>query len=272
MSAKLWKLYEEKIHQELSLVYKNCDFFFDDRIFGKYSRVDRQIDISIRGNLGGEKILGVVDCKYFSKRIDVKIVESFLGMIEDVKANFGLIITNKGYSEAAKNRVSMKNLNVEILDFDSMGNVTITLDYLFNKHIKSLDLSKYEFFNRCSQNWALFDREKSSYEKRSLVFRAGHANTEYYAYKKIIKASARCFRDFNDLTRIRVEIPVVKDTEEALIYYSEISRRELEDFLELNFESLKEDIELWRTNFISNSRYTKASIYEFAEKYIQSKK
>lgn len=272
-----WRKYEREIHQELSKIYKDCEFEFDDKIYGKYSKIDRQIDISIRGEVGGNKILGIVDCKYFSTRIDVKIVESFLGMIEDVKANFGLIITNMGYSRAAKNRASMKNLKLEILEFDNLNEVRITLDYLFNKKINNLELSRYEFFKRCKQNWGYFDEENSSYEKKIISFKDGWANTEYYAFKNIRKGSARIFRDFQDLEEITIKLCATKNDkfnarkDEKRMYSCRIKRNQLEDFLKLNFSELREDIKLWRSDFLDNKEYSKQSILDFADKYIESK-
>lgn len=273
-----WRKYERKIHEELSKIYQDCEFEFDDKIFGKYSKTDRQIDISIRGEIGGNKILGIVDCKYFSSNIDVKIVESFLGMIEDVKANFGLIITNKGYSKAAKNRVKMKNLKLDIIEFNKLKEVKITLDYLFNKKINNLELSRYEFLKRCKQNWGYFDEENSSYEKKVISFKDGWADTEYFAFKKIIKVSCRIFRDFLDLDLITIKLSATKNDkstnwkEEKRLYTSKIERGELERFLKLNFSGLREDIKLWRSDFLESKDYSKETILAFANKYINSKK
>ena len=38
----------------------------------------------------------IVDCKCLFKKIDVKDVETFIGLVEDVNAEFGLLITTSG--------------------------------------------------------------------------------------------------------------------------------------------------------------------------------
>ena len=268
---KSWRKYERAIHEELSSVFVGCTFEFDDRIFGQFSRVDRQIDISIRGEIGGNKILGIIECKYFSQNIDVKIIESFIGMLEDTKANFGLIITNKGFSEAAKRRADVKNLKLDIIEFDELERVKLTFDYFVNKRIRNLSLSKFEFYSRGMHNTSYFDSEKSDYSKRLVVFKEGFANTEYYAFKKIIMESARLFRDFIDLDTISIKIPVNNDKDEKTIYYSKIKRITLEKFLGLDFCKLRENIVDWRNDFLENKEYTKESIYEFAEENIESR-
>lgn len=271
-----WRRYEREIHKELSDVFRDCDFEFNDSIFGQHSKVDRQIDIAIRGQIGGNKVLGAIDCKHFSKKIDVKIVESFLGMIDDVKANFGIIITNRGYSPAAINRAKSSSLKLEILEFTELSKVKITFNWLLNQKINNLNLSRHEFFKRCQQNWGYFDIDKSNYRERAVVFKEGHANTEYYAFKNILKASAKMFRDFIELDEITVKIPAQKQDEstalkkEKRIYSATISRIELQDFLDLNFEYLRQDIESWRENFVRNPRYTKETILSFAKNHITS--
>ncbi|MDO6739455.1 restriction endonuclease [Wenyingzhuangia sp. 2_MG-2023] len=266
---KTWRKYERQIHQELTSVFTDCEFEFDDRIFGKHSRIDRQIDISIRGNIGGNKILGIIDCKHFSKNIDIKIIESFLGMLEDTKANFGLIITNKGFSSSAKNRANVRNLRLDIIEFDELEKIKLTFDYFVNQKIRNLELSKYEFFKRAKQNSGYFDLSKSDYNKRIITFKEGFANTEYYAFKKIIKESARLFRDFTDLEILTIRIPANKENKKQL-YYSKVNRNELEKFLKLDFRYLREDIKFWRSDFLENGDYTKESVYDFANENINS--
>ncbi|QHI35811.1 hypothetical protein IMCC3317_11590 [Kordia antarctica] len=266
---KAWRKYERQIHQELASIFKDCEFEFDDRIFGKYSKIDRQIDISIRGEIGGNKILGIIDCKCFSKNIDVTIVDGFLGMIEDTKANFGIIITKKGYTSSAKNRARVKNLRLDIIEFDELEKIRLTFDYFVNQKIKNLELSKYEFFKRAKQNWGYFDPSKSNYSKRIITFKESDTSTEYFAYKRIIKESARLFRDFSDLDLVTIRIPVKEESKKKL-YFSSIKRNNLEVFLKVNFDSLRDDIKLWRNDFLENKDYTKESIYDFAKENINS--
>jgi hypothetical protein len=272
-----WRKYERKIYEELSNIFVDCDFQFDDLIFGKYSKTDRQIDIAIRGEIGGNNVLGIIECKYFANNIDVKIVESFIGMIDDVQANFGLIITNKGFSDAARNRATQKNLKLEIIEFNHLQQAKITYDYFINKRIHNLKLSRHDFYKRATQNWAGFNELKSSYEKRELIFKENYVNTEYYAHKKTIEFGARFFRDFNDLDIITIKIPSIRNDkstnwkDEKRIYSCTIKRHQLEDFLKIDFSDLRFDIDIWRKKFIENKDYSKQTIIDFAIRNIKSK-
>jgi hypothetical protein len=52
--------------------------------------------------------------KYYNKKIDVKDVEAFLGMLTDVDANKGVMISLKGYSTAAINRAHNDSTDLEL--------------------------------------------------------------------------------------------------------------------------------------------------------------
>jgi hypothetical protein len=101
------------------LVYERCVAAFtlkehDDvevtvqpnvKLIGHLSGTERQIDVLIdsRWNDGINRRI-IVDAKEWKRKIDVKDVESFEGMMRDCQANRGVIVTTKGFSEAALRR------------------------------------------------------------------------------------------------------------------------------------------------------------------------
>ena len=262
----MWRIYEEKLHQVLVENYPESRIEFDDQIFGIYSKTERQIDIALRGNIAGNKVLGIIDCKYFSKKIDLKVVESFIEMMQDVNANFGIMITNKGYSKAAKKRVKNSNLKLDILNFNDIGELTLTVDYFFNKNILGLQLSKSEFLKRNKQNSGYFDQDKSNYKKRLIVFKEGFANREYFAFKKLLESVVRAFRDFPQMEKVRIIIPAKRNEETKFLYKCEVSKTEIENFLGLEIDHLREDISNWRSDFLKD--LDKSKILKFSEIYI----
>ena len=76
----------------------------------------------IESYIAGKKIRLIVDGKYFNKNIDVKAVESFISMVEDVDAKQGILITSRGFSPAAINRAYYGPTDVEldILNFEDL--------------------------------------------------------------------------------------------------------------------------------------------------------
>lgn len=117
-----WRKYEKEIYRYFKETFPMTTIKFDQKILGRFSKVERQIDILIEGNVAGYALKIIVDCKYFSKTIDVKTVESFCSMVEDVNAHQGVLITSKGFSPAAINRAYYGNQKVEldIINFDEI--------------------------------------------------------------------------------------------------------------------------------------------------------
>ncbi len=96
-----WREYEKIITEELQLRYPENQTTWNVHLLGNLSGVKRQIDILIEAEIGGNKFLTVVDAKMYNKPIDVKDVEEFLGLVKDVGAHRGLMVTTIGYSTAA---------------------------------------------------------------------------------------------------------------------------------------------------------------------------
>lgn len=117
-----WKKYEQEILKYFQETFPETQISFDRKIVGRYSKVERQIDILLEGEIAGYEIRIIVDCKYFSKNIDVKQVESFSSMVEDVEAHQGILITQKGYSKAAINRAyyGSQKVELDIINFNEL--------------------------------------------------------------------------------------------------------------------------------------------------------
>ena len=125
-----WKLYEETIVEHFQEVYPELDVKGNQKIVGIKTKRKRQIDVLISGEFAGFPVRIVIDCKHFSRKVDVKIVESFLGMLDDLKADKGVIITNVGYTEAALERAKFdsRNISLDILDFEDLPTFKGTSD------------------------------------------------------------------------------------------------------------------------------------------------
>ncbi len=117
-----WKEYGKEIFSLFEEAYPNCEITHDTKIKGRYSNTNRQIDILIEDYVAGNRIRIVVDGKYFNKAVDVKSIESFIGMLRDIDAHKGLLITQKGYSKAALARAynDPNDIELDILNFEEL--------------------------------------------------------------------------------------------------------------------------------------------------------
>ena len=101
-----WKLYERQITDRLrQRAVGPVTLTPNARLPGRMSGTQRQIDILVEGLFAGMvQATMIVDCKCFSKNVDVKDVEEFMSMLEDVDVPLGMLVTTKGYSKAAEQR------------------------------------------------------------------------------------------------------------------------------------------------------------------------
>lgn len=108
MAEATWKRYENQIADLIrERAVGAVTITTDAKITGLLSGVPRQIDILIEGNVSGIAPVRIaLDCKCFAEKVDVKDVEAFLGMIEDVGVNMGMLVTTVGFTPAAKRRAA----------------------------------------------------------------------------------------------------------------------------------------------------------------------
>ena len=117
-----WKQYEKEIEWHFRKQYPAAAISRDARLFGKFSRKERQIDLLIEDHASDFLVRIIVDAKYRNKRIDINDVEAFLGLLRDVEAHVGVMISTEGYSEAAVNRAHHDDvdLHLDILNFEEL--------------------------------------------------------------------------------------------------------------------------------------------------------
>ena len=115
-----WKEYETMVYEECNRVFQHCEILHDIYVDGLFSKRKRQIGIQVRYP-NGKSI--IIDAKKYDKKIDVKKVESFIGMVKDVGSDAGIIVSEKGFSKAAINRAHYgeKNVEVDILNLHELS-------------------------------------------------------------------------------------------------------------------------------------------------------
>jgi hypothetical protein len=76
-------------------------------LIGSISHVSRQIDILVdaRFEEGFDRRI-IFDAKHRKRKVDVKDIESFEGMMRDVNASRGVLICSSGWSQAAASRAA----------------------------------------------------------------------------------------------------------------------------------------------------------------------
>ena len=98
-----WKQYEWLITK---IFHNDCaslstKVLHDTTLVGEYSEISRQIDILIEEN----NLKTMIECKHYSKPVNIKELESFLSMFSDVQANFGIFISSNGFTKSVYKRI-----------------------------------------------------------------------------------------------------------------------------------------------------------------------
>lgn len=117
-----WQEYENIVFESIKECFPNAECIFNSKILGKYSKGIRQCDVIVKQNVNGVEHIILIDAKYYSKKIDVKSVEEFIGMSNDINANEGILVTPLGYSKLAYERAENdpSQILLDILNIDEL--------------------------------------------------------------------------------------------------------------------------------------------------------
>jgi len=120
-----WKDYEEQVFRECRRVFyfKEVEIIKNAHIVGRYSGVKRQIDVLIKQLEDGIVVSSIlIECKHYRQKIDVKIVDAFVGCMIDVGAEKGVIVSERGFTKAAISRAHNGKEDIEV-DIMSLGDL-----------------------------------------------------------------------------------------------------------------------------------------------------
>lgn len=87
------------IQKKLSGV--GCKVTHNDSIYGHDSKTMRQIDVSCISMVGSSEVLIAIECKNYSKRLDVNDIGKIYAMHNDVRANKSVVVSANGYTKNA---------------------------------------------------------------------------------------------------------------------------------------------------------------------------
>lgn len=117
-----WKEYEEQVLEALKSFHIDDTIIYNHKIKGIYSNRSRQIDIYVEQKVGDKTFKTIIDCKNYKTKVDIKKVESFISMVEDVGGDYGILISENGFTKSANNRAfkNPKNIELDIYNFEEL--------------------------------------------------------------------------------------------------------------------------------------------------------
>ena len=92
------------------------------RLTGRRSGKQRQIDVLVQGRIFGMADATLIaECKRWAAPVDVKDVEAWLGMVEDVGADVGLMVTTHGLTDGARQRARQeRGVRLELMSLEEL--------------------------------------------------------------------------------------------------------------------------------------------------------
>lgn len=120
-----WQEYEKFVLSYFSKKYPTSKIEHNIKKIGFNSKTERQIDILIQQFVCGYNIEIVIECKNWANPLDVADVEQFIAKLKDLKITKGAMVSQNGYSAAAKQlALSTGNIQLHILKSDELDSFT----------------------------------------------------------------------------------------------------------------------------------------------------
>lgn len=104
--ASDWKEYQEEIAQ----YFRSLGCKAEVNMTIKGARAEHEVDVFVEFDKFGVKNKWIIECKYWNSRIPKEKVLVLKGIVEDVGADRGVIITEIGYQRGAKNVTESTNI------------------------------------------------------------------------------------------------------------------------------------------------------------------
>lgn len=104
-----WQKYEDIVYEECNRIYPHAQIEKNIKLCGRITGTPRQVDVLVVTDK--EKI--AYDSKLYKKCVDVKLIESMVGMYSDLGVDKLVVVTEKGYSTAALKRAHYGEESVE---------------------------------------------------------------------------------------------------------------------------------------------------------------
>ncbi len=134
-SEPKWLRFEKLVAKVQQNLAPNAVVTHDDHIRGHDSEKLRQIDITVKQNIGQYEMLIAIDCKDYKVPVDVKDMEGFIGLVKDIRANKGVIVAANGFTDTAKRIGGKAGLNLyrlidtEAHDWQTYVSIPVICDF-----------------------------------------------------------------------------------------------------------------------------------------------
>ncbi|MGW0837310.1 restriction endonuclease [Streptomyces prunicolor] len=120
-----WRAYERQIAEVLAAVDPNASVRHNASIVGYISGVPRQIDALAVGTIAGQKLKIVAEAKCRSRKVNIEMIDGFVGKLLDLGAERGIFYSSAGFTEGAIGRAErQRNPSIALVNLARMSRPT----------------------------------------------------------------------------------------------------------------------------------------------------
>ena len=235
-----WQEYEKLVFDECERVFDGALIKSNVYVEGRFSKTRRQIDVLVEGCVIDGIVTSIMfDAKHYSKKVDVKCVESFISMLDDVAIPFGILVTNKGFTDSAIRRAHIGTDNVQV-------DILSTKELLFLQSPLAIPyLGEYGTVLNSPFGWIIDGKQRGGYPatlyQRGLSFEEAASKKEWmyvnFWDKKVTRFSLSMLIDCqnHDLKnyygdKVAIDMNTKGDTTLRTAYLSEFQYYEITAF------------------------------------------
>ncbi|HEX5118817.1 MAG TPA: restriction endonuclease [Pseudonocardiaceae bacterium] len=137
-----WLEYEKLAAKIISELSPHASVQHNDHIVGRESESRRQIDVAARWTDGQSDRLLIVQVRDYKRHADVNVVGEFRSVIQDVRADRGVLICSGGFSRNAMNYA--RNLGIDLYSLTDAQSkrweLELTISVIWNRLTPHLHL------------------------------------------------------------------------------------------------------------------------------------
>jgi hypothetical protein len=147
-TTSTWQQLEEVVEKLQRQFHKNARVKRNDFILGRKSNTKRQIDVSIRYELGTSSLLIIVECKRRKAKVDAPQMEAFIAKMSDVGAHQGIVVSERGFTRGAKNLATGRGVEIYTLRDTQKANWHANLRIRFFVEAYTLHVFSFAILDR----------------------------------------------------------------------------------------------------------------------------
>jgi hypothetical protein len=119
MNKPKWKRFEKLVAKIQADLAPKALVKHNEKMRGK-SGIERQVDVTIRQDVGQFQVLIVIDAKDHKAPVDINELGSFIDLVSDVGAQMGAMVSPNGFTEGAKLRARATGIDLyRLVDAES---------------------------------------------------------------------------------------------------------------------------------------------------------